>query len=189
MDEHHEGITFAWHVLLSFQEVGNQLWRIRDQEVKVPGRHKWSLSVWDHERKLWGGKTSAPYAWSRPVQDQQQQLPERNKPCSLEPHCNNHFISWREKQQKLTHIQNTLCPSSESLSYPYNPELCMLTSMHGTIMQIKYNHAKSSCEAPRNGFISFQTTHLMITSTQTKIISKNNNTGYTFPWWLQITIC
>lgn len=36
MDEHHEGVTLAGHVLLSLQEVGNQLWGIRDQEVKVP---------------------------------------------------------------------------------------------------------------------------------------------------------
>ena len=35
MYKHHEGISLAWHVLFSFQELGYQLRGIRDQEIKI----------------------------------------------------------------------------------------------------------------------------------------------------------
>ena len=35
MDQHHEGVPFAAHILLTLQKVGDQLGRIRDEKVKV----------------------------------------------------------------------------------------------------------------------------------------------------------
>ena len=36
VDEHHERVALARGVLLALQEVCNQLWRVRDQEVEIP---------------------------------------------------------------------------------------------------------------------------------------------------------
>ena len=35
MDEHHEGVPLAAHVLLALEKVGDQLGRVRDEKVKV----------------------------------------------------------------------------------------------------------------------------------------------------------
>lgn len=51
MNEHHEGISLAGHVLFSLQELGNQLWSIRDQGVMVSVYYKQiSLLIkWNYE--------------------------------------------------------------------------------------------------------------------------------------------
>ena len=40
MDEHHEGVAFTGRILFLFKKGMNQLWGIRDEEVKVSGKEK-----------------------------------------------------------------------------------------------------------------------------------------------------
>ena len=45
VDQHHEGVTLAWHVLLTLQEVVHQLGGIGDQVVVVPGEEITSYNL------------------------------------------------------------------------------------------------------------------------------------------------
>lgn len=43
MNEHHKGIAFTRGILFLFQERMNQLWCIRNEEVKVSGGEKYDI--------------------------------------------------------------------------------------------------------------------------------------------------